>query len=297
MLEVLVTGAGGFIGGRLVGRLVQRDDSVSALLRGKEGYEMGARMVKGDLTIPDFELKDVPCEVVYHLAAVWPGEKNKKIQRRINYDGTVNLFSKIRDKAKFLVYVSGLGVFGDTKGKMIDEDTPLNPGTEYARIRLEAQEFLKENCSKCGISFSVAYLGDVYGNGGWFRSMMVERIMRNSFRILGDGKYYRSFIHVEDAVSALISIAEKNQKGQSFVLTDSNPVAFSEFVNFVCSRLGKDVPGTIPAFIARPSLGSDFVTLLTTSTRASNSKMLKMTSLSFPSYTDGVESVMAEMRP
>ncbi|MDE1766757.1 MAG: NAD(P)-dependent oxidoreductase [Thaumarchaeota archaeon] len=295
-MAVLVTGATGFIGTRLVDRLVQRGDLVTALVRDGKTAHPQANVVTGDLAYPDFDFPGDSYDVVYHLAAAWPGEKDKKLQKRVNYDGTVNLFSKIKDKAKFFIYVSGLGTFGDAKGNIIDENTNPAPNTEYAKIRLEAQRYLEENCKQYGIPFTVAYLGDVYGNGGWFKSMMVERLKNNSFKIPGSGKYYRSFVHVDDVVSALVSIAEKNQTDQSFLVTDSTPAMFSEFVNFVCTKMGVKQPGTIPAFIAKTVLGSDFVTLLTASTRTSNSKISKICNLAYASYQDGVSAVVSEMK-
>ncbi len=291
-----MTGATGFVGSRLVERLIGRGNSVTALLREGKTTHPQAKAVRGDLTYPDFEFADDSYDVVYHLAALWPGEKDKKLQKKVNLDGTVNLLSKIRDKAKFFVYVSGLGVFGDTKGKTIDESTTPNPNTDYARIRLDAQRYLEDNCKQYGIPFTVAYLGDVYGNGGWFKSMMVERLKRNSFKILGSGKYYRSLVHVDDVVLALISIAEKNQTNQSFIVTDSNPVIFSEFVNFICTKLRVGKPGTIPAFLAKAALGSDFVTLLTTSTKTSNANISKICTMTYPSYQEGVDAVISDLK-
>jgi nucleoside-diphosphate-sugar epimerase len=148
-----------------------------------------------------------------------------------------------------------------------------------------------------GIPFTIAFLGDVYGNGGWFKSMMIERLKKNSFRIPGSGKYYRSFVHVDDVVSALVAIAEKNQTNQSFLVADSTPVMFSEFVNFICTKLGTKQPGTIPAFLAKTALGHDFVTLLTTSVKVSNSKVLQMCNMTYTSYQDGVSAVLSEMKP
>ena len=294
-MAVLVTGATGFIGTKLVSKLVGRGDEVTALVRAGQIPNPKIKVVTGDLTYPDFDFIDDQYDVVYHLAAAWPGEKDKKIQRKVNYDGTVNLFSKIKDKTKFFVYVSGLGAFGDTKST-IDENTNPNPNTDYAKIRLEAQKYLEDNCKQNGIPFTVAYLGDVYGDGGWFQSMMIERLKKGSFKIPGSGKYYRSFVHVDDVASALISIAEKNQTNQSFIVTDSNPVMFSEFVNFVCSKLGVKTPGTIPAFLAKTMLGADFVTLLTTSVKASNSKISKICNIAYPSYKEGVGSVISETK-
>jgi nucleoside-diphosphate-sugar epimerase len=295
-LAVLVTGATGFIGTKLVNKLIGRGDEVTALVRTGQIPNHRVKVVTGDLTYPDFDFIDDQYDVVYHLAAAWPGEKDKKLQRKINYDGAVNLFSKIKDKTKFFVYVSGLGAFGDQKGITIDENASLNPNTDYAKIRLEAQKYLEDNCKQNGIPFSIAYLGDVYGDGGWFKSMMIERLKKGSFKIPGSGKYYRSFVHVDDVASALVSIAEKNQTNQSFVVTDSNPVVFSEFVSFVCSKLGVKTPGTIPTFLAKTILGSDFVTLLTTSVKASNSKISKICNLAYPSYQEGVSSVVSEIK-
>ncbi len=296
LLAVLVTGATGFIGSRLVDRLVKRGDAVTTLVRTGKTTNSQAHLVEGDLTYPDFDFPEDSYDIVYHLGAAWPGEKNKKLQRRVNYDGTVNLFSRVKDKAKFFVYVSGLGAFGDTKGSIIDENTSLNPNTDYAKIRLEAQKYLEESCKQYGIPFTVAYLGDVYGNGGWFKSLMVERLRKNSFRIPGSGKYYRSFVHVEGAISVLVAIAEKNQTNQSFLVSDSTPVMFSEFVNFICSKLGTKQPSTIPTFLAKAALGKDFVTLLTTSVKASNSKVLQICNMTYPSYQDGISAVLSEMK-
>ena len=295
-MRVLVTGGTGFIGSRLVDQLVAKGYFVTCLVRTGKMTNQKVKIVKADLTEPDFLLSD-QYDVVYHLAAVWPGEKDKKKQREVNYDGSVNLFNAIKDKTKFLVYVSGLGVFGDQKDKIIDENIVPNPNTEYAKIRLETQKFLKDNCKKTGIAFSVAYLGDVYGNGGWFKSVMVERLRKGSFRIPGSGKYYRSFIQVDDVVSALISIAEKKEIDQSFIVTDSNPVMFSEFVNFLCDSIRVKMPGTIPIILAKTVLGSDFVNLLTTCVRTTNSKISKICDFKYPSYQQGISATLSELKP
>jgi nucleoside-diphosphate-sugar epimerase len=294
-LKVLVTGATGFIGSRLVTKLVDRGVSVTCLIRSGNIPNPAVKTVNGDLTYPDFVLPDEKYDVVYHLAAAWPGEKDKKKARTVNYDGSVNLFTLIKQKAKFLVYVSGLGVFGDP-ANIVDENSPLQPHTDYAKTRLDAQKFLESSCKENAIEFSVTYLGDVYGNGGWFKSIMVDRLKNGSFRLPGSGDYYRSFIHVDDVVSALVSIAEKNATNQSFVVTDSNPVIFKDFVNFVCDELGVKHPGTVPALLAKAVMGGDFVKLLTTSVKTSNKKIAGICEFVYPSYKEGVHSVIAEMK-
>ncbi|MGI0009327.1 MAG: NAD-dependent epimerase/dehydratase family protein [Nitrosopumilaceae archaeon] len=294
-MKALVTGATGFIGSRLVTKLVDRGVSVTCLVRSESIQNPAVKTVHGDLTYPDFVLPDEKYDVVYHLTASWPGEKDKKKTRTVNYDGSVNLFTLIKEKAKFLVYVSGLGVFGDPEN-IVDENSPLQPHTDYAKTRLEAQKFLESGCKENAIEFSVAYLGDVYGNGGWFKSIMVDRLKNGSFKLPGGGEYYRSFIHVDDVVSALVAIAEKNAINQSLVVTDSNQVIFKDFVNFVCDELGVKHPGSVPALLAKAVMGGDFVKLLTTSVKTSNKKIATICEFVYPSYKEGVHSVIAEMK-
>jgi nucleoside-diphosphate-sugar epimerase len=295
MLKVLVTGASGFIGSRLAARLVDRGVEVTCLTRSGNISNPAVKIVHGDLTYPDFVIPDEKYDVVYHLAAAWPGEKDKKKARIVNYDGSVNLFSLIKEKTKFLVYISGLGVFGDPKN-IIDENSPLEPHTDYAKTRLEAQKFLESNCKEKAIEFSVAYLGDVYGNGGWFKSIMIDRLRNGSFKLPAGGEYYRSFIHVDDVVSGLVAIAEKNVINQSLVITDSNPIIFRDFVNFVCDELGVKHPGSVPALLAKAVMGGDFVKLLTTSIKTSNKKIATIIEFVYPSYKEGIKSVITEMK-
>ena len=295
MLKALVTGATGFIGSRLVTKLVYRGVSVTCLVRSGSIQNPAVKTVNGDLTYPDFILPDEKYDIVYHLAAVWPGEKDKKKARTVNYDGSVNLFTLIKEKAKFLVYVSGLGVFGDPKN-IVDENSTLQPHTEYSKTRLEVQRFLESSCKEKNIDFSVAYLGDVYGNGGWFKSILIDRLQNGSFRLPAGGEYYRSFIHVDDVITALVAIAEKNAINQSFVVTDSNPVVFKDFVNFVCDEMKVKHPGSVPALLAKAVMGGDFVKLLTTSVKTTNKKISTICEFLYPSYKEGIHSVIAEMK-
>src|SRR5574339_704329 len=123
MLKAFVTGATGFIGSKLVTKLVDRGVSVTCLVRSGSVQNPAVKTVNGDLTYPDFVLPDEKYDVVYHLAAAWPGEKDKKKARTVNYDGSVNLFSLAKDKTKSFIYVSGLGVFGDPGNRIIDENS------------------------------------------------------------------------------------------------------------------------------------------------------------------------------
>ncbi|WP_299293689.1 NAD(P)-dependent oxidoreductase [Nitrosopumilus sp.] len=293
--SVLVTGATGFIGTRLVSTLTEKGYSVSALVRNGRHTKVKTKEIVGDLTSDTLHFDDC-FDCVFHLASCTPLEKNAKVLENVNLTGTKNLFNAINGKTKSLIYVSGLGVFGEPGDKIIDESHPQNPNTKFVDIRLKAENFLREKCQQNGINFSVVYFGDVYGSEGWFSDILAKRLQKKSFRVPGGGKYFKGFVNVDDAVGSMIAIYEKESFGESFIVADSSPVFFKDFVNYTADQLGQKHPGSVPVFLAKAALGSDLIKLLTTSMKVSNKKISEIYSFKFPSYKEGIPKVISEMK-
>ena len=294
--SVLVTGATGFIGSRLVEELINKGYDVTSLIRkGKEGNSK-SNIIYGDLTDERIDFKDLKFDCVFHLASHTPLEKNKKVLEKVNLEGTKKLFQEIKSKTKSIIYISGLGVYGETGEAVIDESQNYNPNTNFVKIRLDAEKYLKDNSVEHKIDFAVVHFGDVYGPDGWFYEMLVKRLKKNTFRMPKGGNYYKGFVHVEDAVGSIIAILEKQAFGESFIIADSMPVSFKEFSNFTADQINAKHPGSVPVFLAKAVLGSDLIKLLTTSMKVSNKKILKIYDFKYPNYKDGVKQVTSELK-
>ncbi|NND87022.1 MAG: NAD(P)-dependent oxidoreductase [Nitrosopumilus sp.] len=296
MAEIMVTGATGFIGSRLVSELLEKKYLVSTLVRDGKHTKEKTNEIVGDVTDSALSFEGRSFDCVFHLASCTPLEKNSAILEKVNLAGTKNLFQAIKNKTKSFIYVSGLGVYGNPGEKIIDESYPHDPDTNFVKIRLEAEKYLREECKKNGIDFAVMYFGDVYGSSGWFNDMLIQRLKKKSFRLPGGGKYLKAFVHVDDAVGSMIAVFEKKAFGESYIVTDSTPVTFKDFVNFTADQINAKHPGNIPNFLAKAVLGSDLITLLTTPLKVSNKKISKIYSFKYPNYKKGILQVISEIK-
>jgi len=296
-MKVLVTGASGFIGTALVDCLARKSHEITCLIRDdkkRPKLNHGVDFVIADITDRDWLLQsmnNINVDALFHLAAISPLERDKKLQNRVNVDGTRNMLDVcMKNDVKLFVYAQGTGIYGDTKGQWIDESTPKNPDTDFAKTRHEAEQMLWKANTEKGLPVTVAVLGDVYGPSGWFANIVVNKIREGAFKIPGSGDYYRSFVHVDDVANALTLIAEKNAKNNMYIITDEEPVTFAEFVYHVADRMSLKRPGKVPAFLAKAVLGSDMVRLLTYSVKARNTKAKNELGwqLQHPTYKEGI---------
>ena len=293
MGRVLVTGSSGFIGGHLVEALAGKGHQVYRLER-RAGAD-SAGVIRGDLTDATLSVGDQTFECVFHLASMTPLERNSEKLRRVNLEGTRRLFESVREKTDSLVYVSGLGVFGAAGGR-IDESTPYNPDTGFARMRLEAQQYLERACGEAGIKLATVFFGDVYGPGGWFENLVVKRLVEGSLRMPGGGKYRKAFLSVDDAAGSLAAIYETGLGYDAYVVADPQEVTFKEFVAYAADQLGVKRPGGVPAFAARMALGGDLVRLLCTPASVSNGRISEVYKFRYGGFRKGVEAAIGALR-
>ena len=293
--SILVTGATGFIGSRLVEELINKGYNVTSLIRkGKKGNPK-SKIIYGDLTDKKINFNDNQFDCVFHLASHTPLEKNKKVLQKVNLEGTKKLFNEIKTITKSIIYISGLGVYGETGEIIVNENQKYNPNTNFVKIRLDAEKFLKDSTSKNKIDFAVIHFGDVYGPDGWFYEMLIKRLKKNTFRMPKGGEYYKGFVHVDDAVGSMMAVLENKRFGESFIVADSNPVTFKEFSNFTADQINAKHPGSVPMFLAKAILGGDLIKLLTTSMKVSNKKISEIYEFKYSNYKEGIKQIISKL--
>lgn len=142
-MHVIVTGAGGFVGRRIIEGLLADGHEVSGLDTAAEAIPLGARAVVGDLGDPAVRarLLEQGCEALVHLATVPGGaaEADPAASRRINIDAMYDLLEEVAaiGERPRVVYASSIAVYGDPLPPGgVDDATPLSPRMVYGGHKL-----------------------------------------------------------------------------------------------------------------------------------------------------------------
>lgn len=229
-MRAFVTGATGFLGGRLVERLRGRGDEVVALVRSPEKAqrlrELGCELVEGDLTDTEAMRAGMQgCEAVFHLAADYRVGVHDSVLPRME-DTNVRGTERVLDAAKAagvskVVYVSTLAAFGNTRGKVVDE-TYEHPGrdftSKYEKTKWQAHHVALEKARE-GVPVVIVQPGSVYGEGDVsatgtiFKQAATGKLPAVSFPKLG-----LTMCHVDDVVDGTLLAYEKGEVGESYAL-------------------------------------------------------------------------------
>tara|TARA_B110001454_G_scaffold122523_1_gene114363 strand:+ start:7252 stop:8160 length:909 start_codon:yes stop_codon:yes gene_type:complete len=228
--NVLITGGAGYIGSLLV-NLSPENWNVTVLDNCIMGNSETQFLKKIDFVKDDIRNKSIldemikKSDVVIHLAGI-VGEasfkKNSKAAWEINQFATENIVDLIKNYNKKLVFMSTCSVYGFNTG-VCTEETNLNPVDDYSRSKINSEEYIKNNLE----NYIIFRLGTVYGWSPRMRfdiiiNKIIGKMLWNEPIEIFGGVQWRPFIHVKDAVKALILATDKPIRKEIFNLAAEN---------------------------------------------------------------------------
>ena len=222
----LVTGGAGFIGSKIVDKLINEGHYVRVIddLSSGSQYNLNpqAEFYKVDISEHPFLDMFQDIDVVFHLAAfprVEPSIYDPIRAHRINVNGTLNVLKACVDyDVKRLVFTSSSAVYGEAKTPTT-EDHPTNPMSPYALNKLIGEQYCKlfsdiYNLQTVCLRYSNAYGENQPTEGPYCNVMGIfqqQKMESKPMTIVGDGEQRRDFIHVDDIAEANLQAAFTNK--------------------------------------------------------------------------------------
>jgi nucleoside-diphosphate-sugar epimerase len=248
-MKILVTGGTGFLGGRLIPKLVEDGHQILALTRSASSRDtlkaLGASPVDADLE-SGASLSLPPIDAVVHAAALFRFSGPRAPFFRTNVDGTVALLKAAENAgAKTFVYISAAGIVMDDAGTPIrnaDESAPTFPNHFSAYLASKAQaESLVLSADKPGFRTIALRPPAIWGPGDPFSRALPEAVKSGQFAFIDRGDYAFSTCHVDNVVEAIQCALERGEGGHAFFIKDQEGQSFREFVASLASLQGLSI--------------------------------------------------------
>lgn len=255
---VMVTGANGFIGSRLVDRLVEAGADVRALVRSKADAPRWTtnprrRAVRGDVTDPASLARAVAgCGVVFHCA--WGGESMEE-SRLVNVEGTRHVLRAAAEAGvRRIVHVSSMAVHGGALPPVLTEACPLVvEGDPYSVGKAEGERLAFELGKELGLEVTAFRPTLVYGPRSpiWLVGYF-ERVKREQIALIDGGVGIANLIYVDDLVAAMMTAAEHPAVvGEAFLMSGPEPVTWRDYMGAFAAMCGKPTPPSVSLRRAR----------------------------------------------
>ena len=264
-IKCLVTGGAGFIGSKLVIKLIELGFSITVvdnLSTGKtsnlKGYSNKIRFIKNNINNAK-KLKNIinSVDYIFHLAALTNVREsliNPEKYFTNNVENTLSLIDQINSKKlKKIIYTASSSCYGDFHSKA-NEKTRINLLSPYAETKWISEQIFFYFSKIKKFDFISLRLFNVYGPkssnsnySGVITKFANLQKKGKPLTIFGNGNQTRSFIHVNDVVEAIIKATKSNLKKDVFNVGYSKSISIKKLAKIFNSKIKfqKAIPGEI----------------------------------------------------
>jgi len=194
-----------------------------------------------------------------------------------------------KGRAKRIVYGSTSGVYGDCGGARFDETRTVNPGTERARRRVDAERRLRWYGRAFGARVTLLRIPGIYAGdraGGHPR----ERLSRGTPVLVADDDVYTNHIHADDLARACVAALHRGLPQRMVHVCDDTELKMGDYFDLAADLCGLPCPPRITREQARQQLPAMQLSFMSESRRLSNRRLkgeLRLR-LKYPNVVEGL---------
>ena len=284
--RILIIGCGDI--GLRVAKQLCRNYRVFALTSQQSRFSelrgLGITPILGDLDKPEtlWRLSGL-AETVIHLAPPQNiGHRDSRTRNltRILAQGPASLSR--------LIYVSTTGVYGDHKGGRVSEITPVNPQSERAKRRVDAERVLRLWGPAHGVAVTILRVPGIYAAN----RLPVERLQARTPALISDEDAYSNHIQSDD-LARLVCAAVYHGKPQRVInACDGSETKMGDYFDEVADAFGLERPARIPAAELQKIVSPMLWSFMRESRRVTNTRLPELkTPLRYPSVAAFLKTI------
>jgi hypothetical protein len=260
--RILVTGATGFIGSHLVARLLASGDRPLVLARdeakARRLFGHAAAVVTSLATVPS----DEPIDAIVNLAGesiaggLWTEKRRRQLlASRLGVTRElVALVDRLAVKPATWINASAIGYYGVRGDEPLTETAP--PGSGFQSELCRQWEAAAAEAGSRGVAVALVRFGVVLDRDGGALPQLARPVRLFAGTVLGSGRQWFSWIHLEDALELLLLLIERRTATGAFNATAPEPVRYAEFMRALAKALHRPLwPVRVPAAPLRVVLG------------------------------------------
>ncbi|MCF6290874.1 MAG: NAD-dependent epimerase/dehydratase family protein [Desulfobacterales bacterium] len=256
--NILVTGATGLIGARLVKELLLHGHGVRALTRREDGdLPRGVQRFVGDITDPA-SLQGIAegiTTVVHCAGLLGKWRTDYATLYDVNVQGSINLLERFAASAlERFIHISAAGVTGPLQqAGEADETYPCRPATPYEKAKLVAEKQVAGRAAQLGIDALVVRPTFTYGAGDTHKLPLFRAVKKGRMIFLNGGASVNTPVYVDDVVSGIRLAMQHGKRGAIYIIGGQRPVTKKELINTIADTLDVGRPRiSIPRGLAAP---------------------------------------------
>jgi nucleoside-diphosphate-sugar epimerase len=242
-MKLLVTGGTGFLGSRLIPKLIENGHGVLALARSPSSERklraLGATPFWSDLESSE-PLALPSVDAVVHAAAYFRFSGPRAPYFQTNVEGTIALLDAAEKAgASTFIYVSAAGIIMDDQGSPIfdaDESTPTHPNSFSAYLASKSRaEAAVLAANKSGFRTIALRPPAIWGPGDMFSQELPRVIKSGQFAFINRGDYPVAICHVDNVIEAIHCALARGTGGRAYFVNDQEKQTFREFIGMIAS--------------------------------------------------------------
>ena len=203
-------------------------------------------------------------------------------------DKVIENFSKIIENCnpKWITYLSATSVYGNHKGKWVNEQSKTIPTSDNGISRLAAEKSWTNLCTNKKLPFQIFRLSGIYS----FQNNVLARLQSGTASIINSENNFFSRIHVEDIANILFESLSNFKSGEIFNISDDKPSSAKEVILYGVKILNVKKPKSIEIENIESNMLKNFYK---DSKKVSNKKMKNFFkyNLKFPTYIEGLNFI------